>query len=141
MFAGTFLSVFIMTHGITLTISEDKAILVNVKYEDAAGTPMSFASVKLLSPSGKEIHGETDENGNFLFYPSEEGRWKIEVDDGLGHGVVKEIEIEKGKKVQSEKGLSQYQKILSGIGYILGIFGIISYILMIRERLKKDAHT
>jgi len=135
---NVFFIFFLFTHGVETYIEEAKGISITVQYAD--GTPMASADVKITSPSGKEKSEQTDDNGRIVFYPDENGKWRIEIDDGLGHGAVKEIEWS-GTIISEEKGrMTQAQKILTGIGIILGISGIISYILLIREK-RKGAHS
>lgn len=135
---GLFLCFFLLGHGVEATFEEVKGVEVNVRYAD--GSPMAFAEVRVIAPSGKEIKGETDDNGKFLFYPGEKGKWRIEIDDGLGHGIVKEMEYTGEMRTDcGKKGLSQYEKALTGVGIILGIFGFLSYILQLVER--RRAHS
>lgn len=132
----------IVGHGVNVQIWMRETVYIKAHYEDIKGTPMNGAVVKITSPSGKVIRGEINEKGTFSFTPSESGKLKIEIDDGLGHGAVREIEIGKGKTVGvNGKNLPLLQKIIIGLGYVIGIFGVISYILTFRKRDKKDAHS
>jgi len=129
---------FLFTHGVETYVEEVKGVSIAVQYAD--GSPMAFADVKIKSPSGKEKSGQTDDNGRIVFYPDENGKWRVEIDDGLGHGAVKEIEWSGAIKEEERGRMTQIQKILTGTGIILGISGIISYILLIKEK-RKNAHS
>lgn len=129
---------FLITHGVEMDLVRMEGLEIRVSYSD--GTPISFALVKVKSPSGKEINGETDEKGKFKFLVEEQGKWRIEIDDGLGHGIIKEIETQKLPQTTEEKKRpSQYEKLILGTGIILFISGIFSHMLARRER--KSAHT
>ncbi len=111
---------------------------IKVYYEN--GTPMSFADYKIYSPDGKIFaEGMTDKKGRFLFMPDKKGRWKIEVDDGMGHGFVKTFNIENPEKpLFTQKGnIPFYFKFITGISLIIGFTGIFFYI----TARKKYAHT
>jgi len=127
-----FLPSLIFCHGVECDIIEG-GVGVQVKYEDVERTPISYAEVKVFSPDGKEFQqGLTDRFGRFLFYPDKKGKWKIEVNDGMGHGVVKEINVSEDKKVvekKTEKNFGLLQKIVVGISIIWGFTGVAFYIL------------
>lgn len=102
---------------------------LEIKYDD--GTPFSFCEVKIYSPDGKKFQeGLTDKNGRFVFFPERTGKWKIEVSDGMGHGVVKEIAVLEGMKIKEENvsNFTRWQKILIGVSLIWGITGTLFYI-------------
>ncbi len=132
------ISFMIIMHGVETEIREVKGVEIIVQYAD--GTPMASADAKIVSPSGKEKNLQTDNEGRVVFYPDENGKWRIEIDDGLGHGVVKEIEFSGVLKTEEKGRLTQWQKIVTGISIILGISGIISYALLIKEK-RRHAHT
>lgn len=118
---------------------------IKVFYEDINKTPMSYAEVKVYSPEDKKTEyqsGITDKNGCFVFCPDRPGKWRIEVNDGMGHGVVKELEILENFTIQMEDmyQLSLWKKVLVGISTIFGFSGILFYILTIKK-LKSNAHS
>jgi len=77
--------------------------------------------------------------GSFVFVPDIIGIWKIIINDGLGHGIVKEIEIKDLKifKQKNMNSLSRWHKLLIGISFIFGITGIIAF-YQTRKALKGD---
>jgi nickel transport protein len=51
---------------------------------------MAFAKIKMYPPSTMERNVEslvsiTDRNGMFSFIPDEEGEWRVDIEDGMGH--------------------------------------------------------
>ncbi len=128
-----FFSSFLFSHGVECDIIEG-GVGVEVRYEDVDKTPISYAEVKVYAPDGKEFQqGLTDKFGRFLFYPDKKGVWKVEVNDGMGHGVVKEISVSEEKKVIKESTkkfkFSLLQQFVVGLSIIWGITGLVFYIL------------
>jgi len=117
-----------------------------VSYDD--GTPISYADTKIFSPKGEKIpfqEGVTDKNGRFLFVPDETGIWKISINDGMGHGLIKEIEVKNlnNLKVKNKASLSKWYKILIGISIIFGLTGFALFIKAnkILKEGKDNAHS
>lgn len=123
------LSLVFISHGVDVEVIPSKAIVIKAQYSD--GTSMAGAFITLTSPDGEKREGELDGAGEFVFIPDMEGEWKIEIDDGLGHGKVLTVNVEEGTVKQSEiiKRSSQFQDIITGLGVIIGITGIVFYIV------------
>jgi len=130
-------ALILISHGIEYEFFE-KAKGIRIYYTD--GTPMSFANYKIYSPDEKIFaEGLTDKKGRILFMPDEKGKWRIEVDDGMGHGFIESFNIEKpGESVITHKGSNPlYLRFITGISLIVGFTGIFFYIIA----RKKYAHT
>lgn len=123
-------------HGVDYEVKEGRAVVLKAGYDD--GEPMIYAEVKIFSPGNKDIehqNGRTDKNGCFAFLPDQIGEWKIIVNDGMGHGVVTEVEIKEAMKIETTtKGWPRWQKIITGISVIWGLAGLIFY-LKARKRI------
>ncbi|MFN3966161.1 MAG: hypothetical protein ACK4JE_00470 [Endomicrobiia bacterium] len=122
-------------HGIEYQVIKG-GVGLKVSYSD--GTPMSYSEVKIFSPQDKTTEfqtGLTDKNGCFVFYPDLKGKWKVEVNDGMGHGLVKEIEISEDltAKTETTHQLPIWNKILTGVGFIFGLTGILFYLITKRK--------
>jgi len=105
---------------------------IEANYDD--GTPMSYSEVKVYSLQDKETEfqqGLTDKNGRFVFFPDVKGKWKLVVNDGMGHGIVTNISFEEEMKVKKTgtAHFSRWQKILIGVSLIFGITGILFYLV------------
>lgn len=103
---------------------------MEIAYDD--GTPMSYSEYKVFSSSDKEREfqqGYTDKNGRLFFCPDAKGAWKIEVNDGLGHGEIIEVTVNEDLKIETREGgsLTRFHKILIGISIIIGLTGIFFY--------------
>jgi nickel transport protein len=111
-----------------------------VSYDD--GTPISYADTKVFSPKERNVpfqEGVTDKNGRFLFVPDETGIWKISINDGMGHGLIKEINIKNlnNLKVKNKGQLPRWYKILIGLSIIFGLTGFALFI-KVSKILKED---
>lgn len=140
-FAVLFVSLCVigMAHGVSHQVIGG-GVGVQVRYDD--GSPISFSEFKVFSPSDRETayqEGLTDKNGRFLFFPDEAGKWKVSVSDGMGHGMVTEIQVDTAGMAPASEGggMSRFQKILMGISVILGITGILFFVSARKHYLKK----
>jgi hypothetical protein len=79
-------------HGITAAKRIDKAVIVDIRYDD--GEPFSYSEVKIYAP-GKDkveyIKSRTDAGGTIAFVPNAAGTWRISATDDMSHG--KELNI------------------------------------------------
>lgn len=69
-------------------------VLVRAAYGESESVP--FAAVEVYAPAGGAgLHqkGITDRDGNFAFVAGQEGRWRIVVDDGMGHRAETYVDI------------------------------------------------
>lgn len=103
---------------------------------------MSYAEIKIFSPDNKNIehqNGRTDKNGCFAFLPDKVGEWKVMVNDGMGHGVVTEVKVEKAMKIEkiSYKALPRWQGLITGISIIWGLAGLFFY-FKVRKKVKSN---
>jgi len=119
---------------------------VGVKVMYDSKNPISGANVTVYSPLDQKnsfYSGITDKNGCFMFLPNSDGKWKVVIVDKTGHGGIKCIDVENSKlnKVMVENE-SVGSKILSGVGILFGISGLLFFILAIKERKKSvNAHS
>ncbi|MEW5944574.1 MAG: hypothetical protein AB1742_00090 [bacterium] len=117
-------------HGVNYEIKNRKGVVIRIAYDD--GKPMSYAAVKIFSHSDKKLeyqNGRTDKNGCFVFLPDEVGAWKITVDDGAGHGIIRTINVNEAARVEAIcKGLPRWYKLIVGVSILLGAGGVLSYL-------------
>jgi len=119
---------------------------VEARYD--SGDPISHADVTVYSPENSDEPfqiGVTDRNGRFFFFPDADGKWKVIVNDGTGHGGTFYVTVRDSVSVQDElnvKPAGRKIKILSGIMVIFGLTGILFFALARRERKRStDAHS
>lgn len=127
-------------HGVECSFF-DKGVGIKAHYSDQE--PLSYCETKIYSPDNRNEpyqQGLTDRNGRFIFSPDKPGKWKVEINDGMGHGMIKEILVDKDFKQEfkESKHFTLFQKIILG----LGIIGIIytSFFIILRKR-RRYAHS
>jgi nickel transport protein len=81
----------IFGHGVEIydLTGEGKAVQT-IHFQYSTGEPMSFAKIKIFPPStaGNKVESLvsiSDRNGIFCFIPDEEGEWRLDIEDGMGH--------------------------------------------------------
>jgi nickel transport protein len=137
----------LFSHGVDIVLING-GTGIEARYD--SGDPIVHADVIVYSPESKKYDdpfqvGITDRNGRFLFFPDADGKWKVVVNDGTGHGGTKYIIINDSSIVQDEaieKPAGRSIKILSGIMVIFGLTGILFFALARRDRKRSvDAHS
>ncbi len=93
--------------------------------------PAAYSRYELYGPGDKEPHqiGQTDRNGYVGFVPDRPGIWTLRIwgESGHGfHGVSTEIRVGDDLNLEgfSKPLLATHTKFITGIGIILGIFGV-----------------
>jgi nickel transport protein len=80
------ISVRAPAHGVRLAGRADPPG-IEARYAD--GAPIAHAEVQVWAPDDPDTPwqlGATDREGRFAFIPAHPGAWRLEIDDGLGHG-------------------------------------------------------
>jgi len=120
----------IQAHGVSYKVIQG-GIGIQAQYDD--GQPISYSDCKIFAPGDMKTpyqQGLTDKYGRFVFVPDTSGIWKIEVDDGMGHGLIEKVDISNDMtltKGLEQKHFNRYQDILMGVSVIFGITGIAFY--------------
>lgn len=136
-------------HGVRITrMEKENTVVFQAAYDGAE--PMAFASVIILGPGDPPVEfqsGWTDARGRFAFVPNGPGRWRVSVDDGMGHRAEevfsltealfekdkKKTETESGEKIPLIKPdrmsrIPLFLRIVIGLCLIFGITGIFYWI-------------
>jgi len=121
-----------MAHGVRGMVAYGGVI---VKAEYTTGEPMSYAKVVITAPDKKVPFqiGRTDRNGRFCFYPDTHGKWRVVVEDGMGHRLEVELPVKPFGRVERsgyierplQRYISKYLRAIAGVSIIFGIFGCI----------------
>lgn len=99
-----------------------ESVYVEAYYGGITPIPVQYADVEVFYPDGRlYIEGKTDENGIFVFDPVHKNEWLVVV-ESTGHKEDKIINISAAGGMKCETPL--YFRVLSGLGYLLGIIGI-----------------
>lgn len=115
-------------HEVLHSITKGSAVIVELTYADSS--PFAFESYELFRP-GESIPiqvGRTDHLGRISFIPDRSGTWRIRAFSEDGHGAEFTVDTDAESLVvlAQSRSLRQHEKILIGVGCILGIFGIVS---------------
>lgn len=126
-------------HGVEALSVDGAARAVEIRY--STGEPMAYAEIKVYSPSSPDIEviaGFADRNGRYAFLPDEEGDWRLEATDGMGHKAALIVSHTLGDKIAASIGGKSplYMRALLGVSLILNIFALYSFL----TRRKRRAH-
>ncbi len=120
---------------------QQKGVAVRVFY--GADDPASYSEYEVFAPGVDLPHqtGRTDKNGFVTFTPDHKGLWRIKVlgESAHGfHGATIEVNVDKDLNLESFKKplAATYTKLTTGIGIILGLFGI--YALVTSRKKEKE---
>jgi len=147
----SFLAIFflapcgVFAHGVMGEVGRG-GIVVTVKY--TTGEPMSYAGVKISAPGANLPFqsGRTDRNGRFCFFPDKQGKWKVVVDDEMGHRLEVRVPVDKEMKLRLsqqvkkpfDRFISRYERAIAGISIILGVTGMILWWRAKKVYLQRD---
>ncbi len=118
-------------HGSNYHILNEAGVGIQVNYH--SGDPMNFCQVKIYSPASHDKiyqEGRTDKMGRFSFHPNQKGKWKIVVDDEMGHRLDFIVPVNKEhspSKIEQEH-IPKWMSALMGLAIIFGLFGLISLV-------------
>lgn len=135
-------------HGLQLSgIVNASAVTGSVFFADGSPAVAISVEITLVDPSNLNSFRTktlTDGDGRFAFpTPRREGNYQLTVDDGLGHRSTAYIEVptpplegtaDAVHFTEHSHAHGQWQKWLSGLGYLFGIFGAASWWLARRQR-------
>lgn len=95
------------SHGLYIQFGNDAPYLwVKTVYE--GDIPLLFGLITIYSPDGREYqNGRSDRNGCFTFIPDRAGKWKVTVDDEMGHLQSIEIELNRDAVTRTRSGSNQ----------------------------------
>ncbi|MBU1699485.1 MAG: hypothetical protein KJ970_17480 [Candidatus Eisenbacteria bacterium] len=123
-------------HELNHSINYGKANILHLTFGD--DSPFSYESFEIYPPGESTPFqvGRTDKKGRIIFMADRAGDWRIRAFSEDGHGLDITLPIDEGGLV-SETGSSipnRWIRILSGLGILFGIFGVIS--LFYRKKSK-----
>ncbi len=140
-----YLSNIACAHGVSYEMVETSPA-ITFKSGFSSGDPIAYGEVLIYGPDNAEVefqNGRTDRNGGFSFLPDKPGIWKVEVDGGLGHKLIFDVDVAGSNKdgISAHKKESPLQasitiKALLGISLIFNLCLAASYL---RARRKATA--
>ncbi|GMO46126.1 MAG: hypothetical protein Ta2G_01180 [Termitinemataceae bacterium] len=144
------LPVFVYAHGVEVDDVTAEGLTVHtVQFRYSTGEPMSFAKIKIYPPSTADKNVESlvsisDRNGIFSFVPDEEGTWRIDIEDGMGHSG--SISVATNVSEKSSTNVSAInKKLLRALTAILGLSLVLNfftawYFVMRNKKAAPNAH-
>ena len=132
-----------LAHGLRLSVTVgNEAIAGQATYAD--GSPLADAPVELQARGERAANAtparsRTDADGRFAFpSPRNPGEYRVAVDDGLGHrretfltlgttGSPAATAAAPALVITDSHANAGWQQWLSGLGYLLGVFGLASW--------------
>jgi nickel transport protein len=121
-------------HGVDGYVEREEGYCVTAQYDD--GEPMSYAAVEIKAPDSDIVFqkGRADRNGRFMFQPDGPGRWRAVVQDGMGHRLALDAQVDEasGAPETVHAGMpangarpGRLGNILTGLGVIFGLCGFL----------------
>lgn len=126
-----------LAHGVGSAIGRADAVTVTFRHED--GSPLAGVPCEVLPPDGGPAFqtGRTDRLGRVVFVPDQDGRWTVRVTGQDGHGAVVPVVVDAAAlgtgSAAAPPPAGRGWKLLSGVGVLLGVFGIVSLTLQRRK--------
>ncbi len=108
---------------------EGNCILVRFYFQD--GKAFSYEEYEIYR-EGEGVpfqKGRSDALGRVVFCPDRDGLWLFRISSQDGHGAEISMNLKAGKVEQRHSPFESYKRVLSGLGYLLGIFGFVSLVL------------
>lgn len=120
-------------HGLFYSAHEGKAIIINANFTEKI--PAAYAQIVIYEGDSAIplLTSTMDSGGNFAFLPPRKGAYRVKITASSDHGEhTKEFDIDANDELAlnsyKEPVYQKYLGILSAIGIIFGIFGIIAII-------------
>lgn len=128
-----FLFSFSFAHDLQHKVETGKnAVIIYFFFPD--NNLFSYENFEIYTPDNQKIPfqvGRTDKLGRVILAPNQEGKWLIKVFSEDGHGKTVYIDVDKNLVSTENKSslFNRYNKLITGISLLIGIFGIISLFL------------
>jgi nickel transport protein len=115
---------------VNLTRDVARCLVLTAAY--AGGEPMSYAQAALFAPDDPErafLRGRTDRLGRLAFQPPASGRWRVVMEDGLGHRLEESFDVQPDLAAPAgdsrpAAGLPVHLKALVGVSLVFGLAGL-----------------
>ncbi len=107
----------------------DSVVRIQFRFPD--GDRPLFESYRVMAPDDDQPFqtGRVNALGEVSFLPHRPGIWRVTVTTEDGHGTEARVRVDTeglGTETQGSEGLSRWERVASGVGYVLGVFGILA---------------
>ena len=120
------------SHGLFYSVYEGKAVVINANFTKEI--PAAYANISIYEGESAIplLSSKLDRKGNFAFLPPSAGEYRVKITVNSDHGAHdKEFNIsvdKNGLNNYEEPLYKKYLGILSAIGLIFGIFGVVTLV-------------
>jgi nickel transport protein len=124
-------------HALLHQVLEAESVVMQFSFAD--GDRPYFEDYRVLGPDDHRPFqsGRINAAGEISFRPDRPGPWRVIVATEDGHGAEIRVDVDPDSLAATAPrggGLPQSARIVAGIGYLLGVFGIIALWRMYRAR-------
>lgn len=122
-------------HGVEVSDVTGLPGVRTVRFSYTDGTSMLFAKIKVFPPSAPDAPAQesiADRDGYFSFVPFENGDWRLEAADGMGHKGDIVVTVADGAAPEaagSSNKLPRLIAIILGLSLILNVFAFYHFVL------------
>jgi nickel transport protein len=119
-------AISVSAHDLRYIVTDEHAVVVSLFFSEKH--LFSYQSYEIFAPDNKipvQV-GRTDAAGRVVFLPDRSGVWRIKSFTEDGHGVDFTLDIGADRLVEhvTLPWFERYMRIFTGIGFILGVFGL-----------------
>jgi nickel transport protein len=119
----------VLGHALLHAFSAGEAVVVQFHFAD--GDKPYFEAYRIMAPDDTRPFqsGRINARGEISFRPDRPGAWRVVVATEDGHGTELRVDVDPDGVVGADggnAGPSQVAHLTAGIGYLLGVFGIIA---------------
>ena len=116
-------------HALLHESSVGEAVVVQFHFPD--GDKPYFEAYRVMPPDATRPFqsGRINALGEISFRPDRPGAWRVVLATDDGHGTEVRVDVDPDGVVRADgggAGLSQSARLTAGVGYLLGVFGIIA---------------
>jgi nickel transport protein len=121
------------SHDLRYSVTEEQAVVIRVHYPDGRGLGFEQYEISPLGETGPVQTGRTDARGQIAFLPPGPGQWRVTAFSADGHGVEFTLTTKNGRAAEAKVPIfDRYPRLITGLGLILGLFGLV--MLFVRRR-------
>lgn len=129
----------LQAHGVHAVVEPGAtSVVVLIQFSD--GSPFAYEQYEIFGPGDSVpfMNGRSDARGRIPFSPDRSGNWKVRYFSQDGHGGELIIPYEQtvGVEQTANADPNRILRLTSGLGYLLGLFGLGLYMM---ERRKARA--
>ena len=123
-------------HDMQYTVVGGQAVVIKLFYAD--DTPFSFEAYEIYRAGEQQPYqvGRSDSQGRIAFLPDRAGDWRIKTYSEDGHGLDFRLATDAAALLagSDKPAFERHSRIFIGVGFILGLFGLLSLYLKRKQK-------